>query len=67
MRVLSDSLGLTVFIVTHDLDTLLTIIDRVIVLAEGRVIADGGVETVRNMDDPWIQEYFSARAQPARE
>lgn len=67
VRVLSDSLGLTVFIVTHDLDTLLTIIDRVIVLAEGRVIADGGVETVRNMDDPWIQEYFSARAQPARE
>jgi phospholipid/cholesterol/gamma-HCH transport system ATP-binding protein len=67
VRVLSDSLGLTVFIVTHDLDTLLTIIDRVIVLAEGRVIADGDVATVRNMDDPWIREYFSARAKPAQE
>jgi phospholipid/cholesterol/gamma-HCH transport system ATP-binding protein len=67
VRVLSDSLGLTVFIVTHDLDTLLTIIDRVIVLAAGRVIADGDVATVRNMDDPWIREYFSARAKPAQE
>jgi phospholipid/cholesterol/gamma-HCH transport system ATP-binding protein len=62
VRVLSDSLGLTVFIVTHDLDTLLTIIDRAIVLADGRVIADGPVEEVKNTDDAWIREYFSARA-----
>jgi phospholipid/cholesterol/gamma-HCH transport system ATP-binding protein len=48
VRVLADSLGLTVFIVTHDLDTLLSIIDRAIVLAKSA--------------DPWIQEYFSARA-----
>jgi phospholipid/cholesterol/gamma-HCH transport system ATP-binding protein len=41
VRVLCDSLGLTVFIVTHDLDTLLSVIDRAIVLAHGRVIADG--------------------------
>ena len=61
LRVLADSLGLTVFIVTHDLDTLLSIIDRAIVLAGGRVIADGPVDAVGRNADPWIQEYFSAR------
>lgn len=62
VRVLSDSLGLTVFIVTHDLDTLLSIIDRAIALSGGKVIADGPVDAVRNADDPWIREYFSTRA-----
>src|SRR5687768_18447711 len=52
VRVLSDSLGLTVFIVTHDLDTLLSIIDRVIVLSAGKVIADDRVEAVMELDDP---------------
>jgi phospholipid/cholesterol/gamma-HCH transport system ATP-binding protein len=67
VRVLSDSLGLTVFIVTHDLDTLLSIIDRVIVLSKGKVIADDSVDAVRKLDDPWIKEYFSARAPAAQE
>ena len=62
VRVLSDSLGLTVFMVTHDLDTLLSIIDRAIVLAHGNVIADGPVKAVREAPDEWIQQYFSARA-----
>ncbi|MNC90673.1 Energy-coupling factor transporter ATP-binding protein EcfA3 [compost metagenome] len=62
VRVLSEGLGLTVFIVTHDLDTLLSIIDRVIVLSEGRVIADGPVNEVRRLDHDWIRDYFSARA-----
>ena len=62
VRVLCDSLGLTVFIVTHDLDTLLSVIDRAIVLAHGKVIADGPVEAVRRTDDAWIRDYFAARA-----
>jgi|LNFM01.1.fsa_nt_gb phospholipid/cholesterol/gamma-HCH transport system ATP-binding protein len=62
VRVLSDALGLTVFIVTHDLDTLLSIVDRVIVLSGGRVIADGTVGEVKGSGDPWIRDYFSARA-----
>jgi phospholipid/cholesterol/gamma-HCH transport system ATP-binding protein len=62
VRVLSESLGLTVFIVTHDLDTLLSIIDRAIVLSRGKVIADGPVSAVMQADDPWIRDYFSARA-----
>jgi len=63
VRVLSESLGLTVFIVTHDLDTLLSIIDRAIVLSRGKVIADGPVSAVMQADDPWIRDYFSARVQ----
>jgi phospholipid/cholesterol/gamma-HCH transport system ATP-binding protein len=62
VRVLCDSLGLTVFIVTHDLDTLLSVIDRAIVLASGKVIADGPVGEVRRADDAWIRDYFAARA-----
>jgi len=62
VRVLSNGLGLTVFIVTHDLDTLLSVVDRVIVLSRGKVIADGPVPTVMRLEDPWIKEYFSARA-----
>jgi phospholipid/cholesterol/gamma-HCH transport system ATP-binding protein len=65
VRVLSDSLGLTVIIVTHDLDTLLSIVDRVVVLSGGRVIADGPVSEVKRLDDEWIREYFSARAPAA--
>lgn len=66
VRVLSDGLGLTVFIVTHDLDTLLSIIDRVIVLSGGKVIADGTVNEVMQSGDPWIRDYFSARAPAGR-
>ncbi|GJL92371.1 ABC transporter ATP-binding protein [Hyphococcus sp.] len=56
---LKESLGLTVFMVTHDLDTLHATCDRVAVLAEKRVIACGPLSEVRRTDHPWIQEYFS--------
>ena len=62
LRVLADSLGLTVFFVTHDVDMLVSIADRVIALAAGRIIADGPVATVQKTDDLWLQEYFAARA-----
>lgn len=55
---LKKSLGLTVFMVTHDLDTLHAACDRVAVLAEKRVIACGPLEEVRASDHPWIKEYF---------
>ena len=61
VRSLVDDLGLTVFLVTHDLDTLLTVVDRIIVLARGQVLADGTVKEVLAVDDPWIQQYFSVR------
>ena len=62
LRALADSLGLTVFFLTHDLDMLVSIADRVIALSAGRVIADGPVDAVRGSRDPWLQEYFSSRA-----
>ena len=62
VRALSDSLGLTVFMVTHDLDTLLSIIDRTVALSAGKVIADGPVHDVMRSDHPWLRDYFSARA-----
>lgn len=61
VRTLCDSLGLTIFLVTHDLDTLSSIIDRIIVLGSGKVIADGPVAQVAELDHPWIREYFSSR------
>ncbi len=56
---LKNSLGLTVFMVTHDLDTLHATCDRVAVLAEKRVIAIGTLDEVRRAAHPWIQEYFA--------
>jgi phospholipid/cholesterol/gamma-HCH transport system ATP-binding protein len=61
VRSLVDDLGITVFLVTHDLDTLLTVVDRIVVLARGKVIADGNAREVMRVDDPWVQSYFSVR------
>jgi phospholipid/cholesterol/gamma-HCH transport system ATP-binding protein len=61
VRSLVDDLGLTVFLVTHDLDTLLAVVDRLIVLFDGKVLADGPVRAVAARDDAWIREYFSVR------
>jgi phospholipid/cholesterol/gamma-HCH transport system ATP-binding protein len=58
---LNRDLGLTVLMVTHDLDTLLSITRRIVVLGSGKVLADGTAEEVMAVDDPWIQSYFSSR------
>ena len=55
---LRDALGLSVFLVTHDLDTLYTICDRVAVLAEKRVLVADRLNVVTANDNPWIHEYF---------
>jgi phospholipid/cholesterol/gamma-HCH transport system ATP-binding protein len=56
---LKEALGLTIFLITHDLDTLHTICDRVAVLADRKVIASGSIEELLALDHPWIQEYFN--------
>jgi len=56
---LQKTLGLTVFLITHDLDTLYAICDRVAVLADKRVIGVGTIPELLAMDHPWIQEYFN--------
>lgn len=58
---LNRDLGLTVLVVTHDLDTLLTIARRIVVLGGGKVLADGTAAQVMAVDDPWIQSYFASR------
>ncbi len=58
-RELADVLGLTVFLITHDLDTLYEICDRVAVLADSKVIAVGTIPELLALDHPWIQEYFN--------
>ncbi|MBV8685955.1 MAG: ABC transporter ATP-binding protein [Alphaproteobacteria bacterium] len=55
---LRDRLGLTVFLITHDLDTLYTICDRVAVLADRKVVAIGTIPELLALDHEWIQEYF---------
>lgn len=59
---LNRDLGITVLVVTHDLDTLFGIARRIVVLGQGKVIADGSLEEVIAVDDPWIHSYFSSRA-----
>lgn len=64
---LSGALGLTVFLVTHDLDTLIATASRVAVLAEGRVLVEGTMEAMRTVDHPWVREYFQGpRARAAQ-
>jgi len=58
-RELTDTMGLTVFLITHDLDTLYAICDRVAVLADKKVIAVGTIPELLESDHPWIQEYFN--------
>jgi phospholipid/cholesterol/gamma-HCH transport system ATP-binding protein len=58
IRDLSDNLDLTVFMITHDLDTLYEITDRIAVIAEKRVTASGPVQALEQNSHPWIQDYF---------
>lgn len=58
IRGLSHSLGLTVFLVTHDLDTLHAVCDRIAVLADRKVLVTGTMQEMLGVDHPWIHEYF---------
>lgn len=58
---LRDTLGLTVYMVTHDLDSLFSVTDRVAVLDDKKVIATGDIEFMLNHDNDWIQSYFRGK------
>ena len=58
-RDLQETLGLTVFLITHDLDTLYEICDRVAVIADKRIIAVGTIPELIATKHPWIEEYFN--------
>jgi len=55
---LQRSLGLTVLLVTHDLDSLATVCDRIAVLADHRVLACGTMQELMAFDHPWVHDYF---------
>ncbi|HQF31415.1 MAG TPA: ABC transporter ATP-binding protein [Hyphomicrobiales bacterium] len=55
---LKETLGLTVFMVTHDLDSLFSVCDRVAVLGDRKVLVAGPIETMLTFDHPWVKAYF---------
>jgi phospholipid/cholesterol/gamma-HCH transport system ATP-binding protein len=61
IKTLQQTLELTVFMVTHDLDSLSTVCDRVAALADGRVIAVGPVSALAESSHPWMRTYFQGR------
>ena len=66
IRGLHQALGLTVILVTHDLDTLAALATRVAVLSEGRILAFGSLEEIMRVQDPFIERFFhSERSQAA--
>lgn len=67
VKQLQETLGLTVFLVTHDLDTLHAVCDRIAVLGEGKVLVVGTMKDMLQFDHPWVQEYFTGpRARAAK-
>ncbi len=58
---LQKTLGLTVFMVTHDLDSLYSICDRIAALADRRVIATGAIDDMLASDHPWLRAYFHGK------
>jgi len=61
IRTLQRTLGLSVFMVTHDLDSLHAVCDRIAVLSQGRVIAAGTIETMLASEHPWLKSYFQGK------
>ena len=67
VRTLQQALGLTVFLITHDLDTLYAICDRVAVLADKKLVACAPLAEIEQLEHPWVREYFHGpRARAAR-
>jgi phospholipid/cholesterol/gamma-HCH transport system ATP-binding protein len=64
IRTLQQTLGLTVFMVTHDLESLASICDRIAALAHGNIVATGSLSAMRESSDPWVRKYFSGRRTP---
>ena len=61
IRTLQQTLGLTVYMVTHDLDSLHAICDRIAVLSDGKVIVEGNMDVMLACDHPWVKEYFRGK------
>jgi phospholipid/cholesterol/gamma-HCH transport system ATP-binding protein len=58
---LQQTLGLTVFMVTHDLDSLYSVCNRIAALGDGKIIAEGPIETMMASEHPWLKSYFRGK------
>jgi phospholipid/cholesterol/gamma-HCH transport system ATP-binding protein len=58
---LRDTLGLTVYMVTHDLDSLFSVCDRIAVLGNKRVLVEGTIDDMLACDEPWVKSYFRGK------
>ncbi len=58
---LRDTMGLTVYMVTHDLDSLFAICDRIAVLGDKKVLVSGTIDDMLTVDDPWVKAYFRGK------
>ena len=58
---LQQTLGLTVFMVTHDLESLYTVSNRIAVLADGKVVAEGPMSAMLASEHPWVKSYFRGK------
>ncbi len=61
IKTLQQTLGLTVFMVTHDLDSLNTVCDRIAALADGKVVAEGPMSVMLASEHPWVKSYFRGK------
>jgi phospholipid/cholesterol/gamma-HCH transport system ATP-binding protein len=61
IKTLQQTLGLTVFMVTHDLDSLHAVCDRVAALVDGKVIAEGPIAAMLACEHPWVKAYFQGK------
>lgn len=59
LRTLCNALGFSVYMITHDLDSLYAICDRVAVLAEKKILVNDSIDKVEKFPNPWVQEYFN--------
>ncbi|MFN3831701.1 MAG: ABC transporter ATP-binding protein [Allorhizobium sp.] len=58
---LRDTLGLTVYMVTHDLDSLFSVCDRIAVLGQKKVLVEGTLDDMLAFEDPWVKSYFRGK------
>jgi phospholipid/cholesterol/gamma-HCH transport system ATP-binding protein len=61
IRTLQQTLEITVFMVTHDLESLYTACDRVAALADGKVVAEGSMDVMLECEHPWVKTYFQGK------
>jgi phospholipid/cholesterol/gamma-HCH transport system ATP-binding protein len=67
IQTLQHTLGLTVFMVTHDLDSLNAVCDRIAALADGKVVAEGSMSAMLACEHPWVKSYFRGKRSRAAE